>query len=290
MRTVGLVTAGLLAGGALGLTGIASAAGTPTPSPSAPQVTVPDCDDVALTTLRAEANALDIATRLGWDGVRLGRAGRALDHPDKFMAERALKASVAAHDLDVLHEVGTAALDPLRVLLLEGRVETHHVAQMDELRLVRRHGGAGEELQVVHRRGEPEPLLARRRIPAADEVLPALVVVERDVQRPQQAGPAVVVLQQGRLCHAWAAEGRPSGVPQLLMSATKSVIGLLWAVHDVRKRTRADAAPWPPLTARNALVIATEILLASNFETAPLRRITCIGGCAPGAASDSGGT
>jgi hypothetical protein len=29
------------------------------------------------------------------------RSGRALDHPDKFMAERALKASVAARNLDI---------------------------------------------------------------------------------------------------------------------------------------------------------------------------------------------
>ena len=43
-----------------------------------------------------------------------------------------------------------------------------------------------------------------------------------------------------------------------------------------------------PSTARNALVIATEILLASNFETVPLRRITCIGGAASGEADDWG--
>ena len=34
--------------------------------------------------------------------------------------------------------------------------------------------------------------------------------------------------------------------------------------------------------------MATEILLASNFETVPLRRITCIGSWASGAAGDFG--
>ncbi|CFN74418.1 Uncharacterised protein [Bordetella pertussis] len=38
-------------------------------------------------------------------------------------------------------------------------------------------------------------------------------------------------------------------------------------------RTRADAAPWPPLTARNALVMAMAILLGSNPTTEPLRRM-----------------
>ena len=52
--------------------------------------------------------------------------------------------------------------------------------------------------------------------------------------------------------------------------------------------TRREAAAAWPSTARNALVIATEILLASNLETVPLRRITCIGSAASGAASDSG--
>lgn len=52
--------------------------------------------------------------------------------------------------------------------------------------------------------------------------------------------------------------------------------------------TRREAAAVCPSTARNALVIAPEILLASNRETVPLRRITCIGGCASGAARKSG--
>ena len=39
-------------------------------------------------------------------------------------------------------------------------------------------------------------------------------------------------------------------------------------------RTRADAAPWPPLMARTALVMAIEIFAGSNVTTAPLRRIT----------------
>src|SRR5437016_3133097 len=52
--------------------------------------------------------------------------------------------------------------------------------------------------------------------------------------------------------------------------------------------TRREAAAVWPSTARNALVIATEILLASNFETAPLRRITCIGRPVSGATSFSG--
>ena len=39
-------------------------------------------------------------------------------------------------------------------------------------------------------------------------------------------------------------------------------------------RMRAEAAPWAPFTARNALVIATEILPGSNPTTAPLRRMT----------------
>jgi hypothetical protein len=39
-------------------------------------------------------------------------------------------------------------------------------------------------------------------------------------------------------------------------------------------RTRAEAAPWPPFTAMNALVIAIEIFEGSKPTTAPLRRIT----------------
>ena len=51
---------------------------------------------------------------------------------------------------------------------------------------------------------------------------------------------------------------------------------------------RADAAPWLPFTARNALVIATAILLGSKPTTAPLRRITLYSECAAGAAPVSG--
>src|SRR6185295_8063663 len=42
----------------------------------------------------------------------------------------------------------------------------------------------------------------------------------------------------------------------------------------VSSRTRADAAPCPPLTARKALVTAIAIFDGSNATTAPLRRIT----------------
>ena len=42
--------------------------------------------------------------------------------------------------------------------------------------------------------------------------------------------------------------------------------------------TRREAAAVCPSTARNALVIATAILVASNVETVPLRRMICIGG------------
>src|ERR1700676_916002 len=42
----------------------------------------------------------------------------------------------------------------------------------------------------------------------------------------------------------------------------------------VSSRTRADAALWPPLTARNALVTAMAIFDGSNATTEPLRRMT----------------
>src|ERR1700694_3673291 len=42
----------------------------------------------------------------------------------------------------------------------------------------------------------------------------------------------------------------------------------------VKSRTRADAALWPPLTARNALVTAIAIFEGSKPTTAPLRRMT----------------
>ncbi|MEK8028916.1 serine hydrolase domain-containing protein [Pseudaquabacterium rugosum] len=45
------------------------------------------------------------------------------------------------------------------------------------------------------------------------------------LQRTRADG--VVVLHQGRLRHVWAADDRPAPAPQLLMSATKSVVGLL---------------------------------------------------------------
>jgi hypothetical protein len=38
-------------------------------------------------------------------------------------------------------------------------------------------------------------------------------------------------------------------------------------------RMRAEAAPWPPLTARKALVMAMAIFEGSNATTAPLRRM-----------------
>src|SRR3546814_9740611 len=40
------------------------------------------------------------------------------------------------------------------------------------------------------------------------------------------------------------------------------------------ERTAADAAAAPPSTARNALVTATEIFLASKLVSLPLRRMT----------------
>jgi len=47
-----------------------------------------------------------------------------------------------------------------------------------------------------------------------------------------------------------------------------------WAVSDsTSSRTRAEAAPWPPLTARKALVMAMAILPGSKPTTAPLRRM-----------------
>ena len=38
-------------------------------------------------------------------------------------------------------------------------------------------------------------------------------------------------------------------------------------------RTRADAAPWPPFTARKAFVTANAILDGSKATTEPLRRM-----------------
>ena len=50
-----------------------------------------------------------------------------------------------------------------------------------------------------------------------------------------------------------------------------------WTTASVSRatcsRTRAEAAPVPPLTARKALVIAIEILAGSKPTTAPLRRM-----------------
>src|SRR3989304_5178162 len=48
----------------------------------------------------------------------------------------------------------------------------------------------------------------------------------------------------------------------------------LSASEATSSRILAEAAPWPPLTARNALVSATEIFDGSKPTTAPLRRIT----------------
>ncbi len=60
----------------------------------------------------------------------------------------------------------------------------------------------------------------------------------------------------------------PSGLRFISAETTPSVSRV------TSSRTRADAAPWPPLTARNALVIAMVILAGSKPTTAPLRRIT----------------
>src|SRR6185437_8849330 len=60
----------------------------------------------------------------------------------------------------------------------------------------------------------------------------------------------------------------PSGLRLRSATTTASVDFATWS------RTRADAAPWPPLTARNAFVIAIEIFAGSKPTTAPLRRIT----------------
>ena len=60
----------------------------------------------------------------------------------------------------------------------------------------------------------------------------------------------------------------PSGLRFISAATTPSVS------FATCSRTRADAAPWPPLTARNALVIAIEIFAGSKPTTEPLRRIT----------------
>src|SRR5512139_3916488 len=60
----------------------------------------------------------------------------------------------------------------------------------------------------------------------------------------------------------------PSGLRFISAATTASVS------FATSSRTRAEAAPWPPLMARNALVIAMEILAGSKATTAPLRRIT----------------
>ena len=46
-----------------------------------------------------------------------------------------------------------------------------------------------------------------------------------------------------------------------------------WVNCSTCSRTRADAAPWPPLTAKNALVTAIAIFDGSNATTEPLRRM-----------------
>src|SRR6185437_13202916 len=60
----------------------------------------------------------------------------------------------------------------------------------------------------------------------------------------------------------------PSGLRLRSATTTASVDFVTWS------RTRADPAPWPPLTARNAFVIAIEIFAGSKPTTAPLRRIS----------------
>ena len=59
----------------------------------------------------------------------------------------------------------------------------------------------------------------------------------------------------------------PAGWRRMRAPTTPSVS---WVTSS---RIRADPAPGPPLTARNALVMATEILVGSNPTTAPLRRM-----------------
>src|SRR5271155_244324 len=60
----------------------------------------------------------------------------------------------------------------------------------------------------------------------------------------------------------------PSGLRRISAATTASVS------CAVSSRTRADAALWPPLTARNALVTAIAIFDGSKATTAPLRRMT----------------
>ena len=60
----------------------------------------------------------------------------------------------------------------------------------------------------------------------------------------------------------------PSGLRFISAPTTRSVS------LATSSRTRADAAPWPPWMARNALVIAIEIFIGSKPTTEPLRRIT----------------
>src|SRR5579864_915822 len=60
----------------------------------------------------------------------------------------------------------------------------------------------------------------------------------------------------------------PSGLRRMSAATTASVR------CAVSSRTRADAALWPPLTARKALVTAIAIFEGSNATTAPLRRMT----------------
>src|SRR5437773_6893846 len=60
----------------------------------------------------------------------------------------------------------------------------------------------------------------------------------------------------------------PSGLRRISAATTASVR------RAVSSRTRAEAALWPPLTARNALVTAIAIFEGSKATTAPLRRMT----------------
>ena len=60
----------------------------------------------------------------------------------------------------------------------------------------------------------------------------------------------------------------PSGLRFISAATTASVSFITCS------RTRAEAAPWPPFTARNAFVMATPIFAGSNGTTAPFLRIT----------------
>ena len=60
----------------------------------------------------------------------------------------------------------------------------------------------------------------------------------------------------------------PPALPRVSAATTPAVS------CSTSSRTRADAAPCPPLTARKALVTAIEIFDGSKPTTEPLRRMT----------------